>query len=95
MSHCLQKDSPGGYSPKGAKFDNQIKEILAQGQDVDKKILDIDNSIIKKAGECGLRSLIVMLGILNDYNYEPKILSYQSDFGVGYLSAQFNNLEAK
>ena len=28
LSHSLTKDSPGGYCPKGKKFDNKIIELL-------------------------------------------------------------------
>lgn len=95
MSHCLSKNSPGGYSSKAVKFDNQVKEILSQNSDIDKKILAFDQNIIMKAKECGLKSLLVALGVLSDYNYDSKVLSYQDDFGIGYLSADFDNLEIK
>lgn len=95
MSHCVSKKSPQGYNPKGVKFDNQIKEILSQNSDIDKKILAFDQNLIKKAKECGLKSLLLALGVLSDYNYNSKVLSYQDDFGIGYLSAEFDNLEIK
>ncbi|MCF7795086.1 AmmeMemoRadiSam system protein B [Patescibacteria group bacterium] len=95
MSHCVSKKSPQGYNPKGVKFDNQIKEIISQNNDIDKKILAFDQNLITKAKECGLKSLLLALGILSDYNYNTKVLSYQDDFGIGYLSAEFDNLELK
>lgn len=95
MSHCVSKKSPQGYNSKGVKFDNQLKEIISQNSDIDKKILAFDQNLITKAKECGLKSLLVALGVLSDYNYDSKVLSYQDDFGIGYLSADFDNLEIK
>jgi len=93
MSHCLNKKSPQGYNPKGVKFDNQVKEILSQNNEIEKKLLNIDNNIIKKAEECSFKPLLIALGIMSDYNYKTKLLSYQDDFGIGYLSVDFDNLE--
>jgi AmmeMemoRadiSam system protein B len=95
MSHCVNKKSPQGYNAKGVKFDNQVKEIISQNNDIDKKILAFDQNLITKAKECGLKSLLLTLGALSDYNYDSKVLSYQDDFGIGYLSAEFDNLETK
>jgi len=95
MSHCVSKKSPQGYNAKGVKFDNQVKEIISQNKDIDKKILAFDQNLIIKAKECGLKSLLLTLGVLSDYNYDSKVLSYQDDFGIGYLSAEFDNLEIK
>ena len=53
------------------------------------EILNLDERLIEQAGECGLRSFIILLGILNDIKYQPKILSYEGPFGVGYLVANF------
>jgi|AntRauTorcE11897_2_1112592.scaffolds.fasta_scaffold09600_3 aromatic ring-opening dioxygenase LigB subunit len=95
MSHCVSKKSPQGYNPKGVKFDNQVKEIISQNTDIDKKILAFDQNLITKAKECALKPLLLALGVLSDYNYDTKVLSYQDDFGIGYLAADFDNLEIK
>jgi hypothetical protein len=34
-----------------------------------------------------------MLGAIDEYKYKSKVLSYQDDFGIGYLSAEFDNLK--
>jgi AmmeMemoRadiSam system protein B len=95
MSHCLSKNSPGRYSPKGAQFDNQIKIILHKQKNIDKDILSLNNNLIEKANECGLRPLMFTLGILSEYDFNNQILAYQDDLGIGYLSAEFNNLQEK
>jgi len=87
LSHRLSKESPGGYSPQGAKFDKKIISYL-KDKKID-KILNMSEKMINEAGECGLKSIVMLLGILDGMDYKPKILSYESPFGVGYLTVDF------
>jgi aromatic ring-opening dioxygenase LigB subunit len=89
LSHRLKKKSPGGYSPKGAKFDNKLLEYLSEPMTASDNILKMDRKMITDAGECGLRPILILLGILDGNELESKVLSYQTDFGVGYLSLDF------
>lgn len=85
MSHCLLPGAPGGYSPKGAVFDNTVRAYLKEG-DI-KKLINIDLELVEKAGECGLRPLIMALGAFDGYEFKAEELSYEGPFGVGYLVA--------
>jgi len=87
MSHRLTKDAPAGYSPRGKEFDAKLIDLL-KNKDLD-GILNLDPELIEEAGECGLRSLLVLLGIIKKMNYQTNILSYEGPFGVGYLCADF------
>jgi len=87
LSHRLTPDAPAGYSAAGKKFDEQLIQYL-QNKETD-KIINLDKKLIEEAGECGLRSIIILLGILNNLNYQTEILSYEGPFGVGYLVADF------
>lgn len=87
LSHRLTLNAPTGYHPDGKKFDKQLVELLKE-KEVE-KILKLDPNLIENAGECGLRSIIILLGILDKINYKPEILSYEGPFGVGYLVANF------
>ena len=49
----------------------------------------MDNKLIKDAGECGLKPIVILLGILEEIDNKSRILSYQTDFGIGYLSLEF------
>lgn len=89
LSHRLKKNSPDGYSPKGAKFDNKLIEFLNEPTTTLQNILSFDNKLIKDASECGLKSIVVLLGALEGRKYEPEVLAYQTDFGVGYLTMRF------
>ncbi len=87
LSHMLTDDGPYGYSPFGAKFDDEIISLLKTG-DVS-GIFSMDKTAIEKAGECGLRSYYVMLGAMNGYKFKGNLLSYEGIFGVGYSIMSF------
>ena len=89
LSHRLKRKSPGGYSPRGSKFDNKIIEYLSEPETAIANLLKMDKRLVLDASECALRPLMIALGILENYYYEPDILAYQTDFGVGYLSLEF------
>lgn len=88
LSHCLKEDGPYGFHPDGPKFDKALIEFLKK-KDIE-NILKLDDKY-PEAGECGLRSFCFILGILeaSGIEYQPKILSYEGPFGVGYLVANF------
>lgn len=87
LSHRLTKDAPAGYSPKGAKFDQKLIQYLKSSDS--QSILKMDEKFIHQAGECGLKSIVILLGILDGINCEPQLLSYEAPFGVGYLTMNF------
>ncbi|MFH0955836.1 MAG: AmmeMemoRadiSam system protein B [Candidatus Falkowbacteria bacterium] len=87
LSHKLSKNAPAGYSPKGKKFDKKLIDSLLKKQT--DEIIKFKQELIADAGECGLKSIIILLGILEGIKYEPQLLSYESPFGVGYLTMNF------
>ncbi|MCK5061469.1 AmmeMemoRadiSam system protein B [Candidatus Parcubacteria bacterium] len=87
LSHRLSPDAPGGFSPRGAKFDNKLLELLKKQKTRD--ILDLPKDLIEEAQECGLKPILILLGILDGLKYTPQVLSYESPFGVGYLTMNF------
>lgn len=89
LSHRLKKNSPTGYSPKGAKFDNKLIEFLNDPQNIKENLLNIDPKLAEEAGQCGLKSIGVLIGVLEKTIYEPEVLAYQTDFGIGYLTMNF------
>lgn len=88
LSHRLIPGAPAGYSESGKEFDKQLVEYLKNNEV--REILEMDEDFIESAGECGFRSFLILLGILENRNYNPEILSYEGPFGVGYLVANFN-----
>ncbi|MCD6194742.1 AmmeMemoRadiSam system protein B [bacterium] len=84
LSHRL-KYSQYGYVREGKIFDKKIIEFLKKGNT--KGILSLDENLIESAGECGYRSIAIMLGLLDQRKWQGKILSYEAPFGIGYLVA--------
>ena len=87
LSHRLTKDAPAGYSAKGKEFDQKLISLLKAHNIQD--ILNLDSSLVEEAGECGFRSILIILGILNQLDCKFDALSYEGPFGVGYLTANF------
>ncbi|MCK8824382.1 AmmeMemoRadiSam system protein A [Fuchsiella alkaliacetigena] len=87
LSHRLTADAPAGFSPQGKEFDQKIVEILKE--DKVAEIFDLEQSLIEKAGECGLRPIVMMLGALDGLAVDNKFLAYEGPFGVGYAVASY------
>jgi len=85
LSHRLTKDAPAGYDPRGAEFDREMVALVKRG-DIE-GILRLDEELVERAGECGLRPIIMMFGALDGFNLQVDVLSYEGPFGVGYLVA--------
>jgi len=82
LSHRLTPDAPAGYSPLAAEFDKQVLEAV---QDLNvKKLLQIDHNLVAAAGECGLRPIFFLLGVVGGMDATAELLSYEAPFGVGY-----------
>ena len=88
LSHRLSLTSPTGFSLKGAQFDEKLVNFLKYNDT--EGILNMNPDLIKKAGECGYLSIIILLGILSEIKKAKfEFLSYQAPFGVGYLVGHF------
>jgi AmmeMemoRadiSam system protein A len=85
LSHRLTPDAPAGFDPAGKEFDKKIVDIISQGQLTN--LLKLDEELIDRAGECGLRPLIMLAGSLDKYKVKSNILNYEGPYGVGYLVA--------
>jgi aromatic ring-opening dioxygenase LigB subunit len=87
LSHYLKTDGPYGYREEGARFDAAVCTALRAGDFA--SLLRLDERLCKRAGECGLRSLILLGGALEGLSINPRLLSYEGPFGVGYAVATF------
>ncbi len=88
MSHRLKEEGPYSYHPDGPVFDRRVKELIEQGRTMD--LLQIPAGLRENAGECGYRSLVVLLGSIDGLSFTPQVFSYEGPFGVGYLVAGFD-----
>lgn len=85
LSHRLKPGAPAGYSPEGEKFDRAVVEAL---ENVDSSILSgLPVATLEGAGECGLRSVMMMLGLCRELGGPIDVISYEGPYGVGYCNA--------
>lgn len=75
----------------GQNFDQKIVKDLQKGKS--QEILYYDEDFVEAAGECGYRSILILLGTLDGLHLKPEILSYEGPFGVGYLVANYKLAE--
>lgn len=87
LSHRLTPNAPAGFSPRGQEFDRLIMTSIED--DSLSELISIDTSLVEKAGECGLRPLIILAGMIKGLGLKGKVLSYEGPFGVGYGVAHF------
>ena len=92
LSHRLIPSAPAGYDPMGKVFDEELVKAVAALDT--RAVLTLDEELIDRAGECGLRSIAILLGTLDGLAVSPEVLSYEGPFGVGYLVASFEVEEA-
>lgn len=85
LSHALTKDAPAGFSPEAKKFDEEIQKLLTTGNTAG--LVQLNQKLIAEAHECGLKTFLLLLGILRGINFQYKSYAYEAPFGVGYLTA--------
>jgi AmmeMemoRadiSam system protein A len=83
LSHRLIPGAPAGFSPAGAEFDEAVVRAFDAGDLASLRTLPGD--LVQAAGECGLRSLFTLSGVIEGTEYRTRLLSYEGPFGVGYM----------
>ena len=92
LSHRLTPDAPAGYSPEGRVFDAAVLEALRSADAG--PLLSLSPETLEAAGECGLRSVMTMLGLAGAVRGAIRVFSYEGPFGVGYCSALWEPSDA-
>ncbi len=92
LSHKLNKKSPAGYSAKAKKLDQKIIDCLVNRNA--KALLEIDPKLLEETAVEDMEALALVSGLLDDVNCDPKLLSYEGPFGVGYALINFNLVSA-
>jgi len=85
LSHRLTPDAPAGYNPVGKKFDAAVVAALSSADP--RELLALSPLEHEEAGECGLCSVMAMLGTCRVLRRPIEVISYESPFGVGYCCA--------
>jgi len=86
MSHKL-KNSPYGFAAEGPEFDSLTRDRIESG-DI-RGLVEINPALCEKAAECGFKSIVMLAGAFDGYKVKTKVLSYEGTYGVGYLTASF------
>jgi AmmeMemoRadiSam system protein A/AmmeMemoRadiSam system protein B len=86
LSHRLKFEAPAGYNPQAHLFDEEVVEAIRSG--ATKRIVDLDPELRRMAGECGYRSMLIAIGVMQELEQACEVISYEAPFGVGYLVAQ-------
>jgi AmmeMemoRadiSam system protein A len=87
LSHKLLAEGPYGFHPAGPEFDQLVTSAMATGDFL--KFLQLPNTVVEQASECGLKSFQIMAGCFDQYDVDSTLLSYEGPFGVGYGVASF------
>jgi len=90
LSHKLSNKGPYEYSPYGARFDTEFLALLEQGDITG--VFQMDEKMIHNAGECGRRSIMILLGSLDERQFHGECFSYEGTFGVGYGVMKFKDI---
>ena len=83
LSHRLSDDAPGGFNKEGEVFDKKLVKLLKEKKYED--ILLFDPFWVDEAGECGMRTVCTLIGVVEGQKVEQKFYSYEGPYGVGYL----------
>ncbi|OPL07688.1 MAG: hypothetical protein AVO33_03935 [delta proteobacterium ML8_F1] len=92
LSHRLKEEGPYSYHPDGPEFDNQLQEKILTKNHLG--IVTMSPTFCEKAGECGKRSVDMLLGALDQSVYTVESLSYEGPFGVGYAVMAFEDIRS-
>lgn len=88
LSHRLLEEGPYSYAPEGPIFDEKVTKAMASGDFLE--FFSFTDEDCEAAGECGLRSFLVMAGALDGLAVRAELLSYEGPYGVGYAVASFH-----
>lgn len=87
LSHCLKQGAPSGYNPKGKELDQALVGLIRENRLND--LLSLDPGLVEQGAECGYRTILMLLGVMDGRRVETEVMSYEGPFGVGYAVARF------
>lgn len=90
LSHALSAEAPAGFHQHAKIFDEQVRQAICDNSSV--KLLHMEEEIRKNAQECGFKTLLILMGILENLHLRAEECSYEAPFGIGHLVAQFHLL---
>ena len=91
LSHRLSEDGPYGFDPAGPELDRRVQEAVASWDA--EALLTMDEAFRERAGDDAVASISFLMGALDGLKVQPRVLSYEGPFGVGYMVAAIDVLE--
>ena len=88
LSHHLLTNENYKFQPEGPAFDKAVIDHLTKQNYV--ALMTLPRKWVAAAGECGKKSLEILLGSLDTLNHQTTVKSYEGPFGVGYGVVGFN-----
>lgn len=88
LSHRIGQQSQSGQIYRGQEFDESLISSIKKADEY--SIVNMEDDLVESAGECGYRSILILLGAITGREYKPEIYSYENPFGVGYMVANMN-----
>lgn len=82
LSHRLNRISPAGFHPKAKWFDKRVLKAI-EIKKID-ELIALDEKLITDITECGLKTILMLLGAISETVLEPEVLYYDSPVGVGW-----------
>ena len=70
----------------GQEYDNYIVEAIKKTDYI--KILNVNEDMLDRAGQCAHKPLELFIGALEGYKTQSHLYSYEGPFGVGYMTAK-------
>jgi AmmeMemoRadiSam system protein A len=86
LSHSLSDSGPYSFAPEGAEFDAAMTKAFSTGDFL--SLLNVPERLRERAAECGYAPVLMLAGCFDRQNVDPKLLSYEGPFGVGYAVAR-------
>jgi AmmeMemoRadiSam system protein A len=86
LSHRLLEEGSYGFHENGPSFDKLLVESVRENKP--ENLLTLEEDFCESAGECGLRSFIIMYGALDRAAIKSEVYSYEGPWGVGYSIAR-------
>ncbi len=88
FSHRLSKNSPAGYLAKAKKIDKKIIDLIITGKVND--ILALSPEQLEEVAIEDMGAVAILLGIIKEFAWTPRLLSYESPFGVSHAVIGYN-----
>lgn len=83
--HRLNEDSPRGRHPQGEEVQQTYESALTDWDH--KTLIAVDESLRREVDESVISPTLILMGAMQELDANPRILSSEHPWGVGYVTA--------